>query len=95
MNMAAENGDDPPRVLQCPAQSRHDLRCFEVERVRPHRNLKRWMVRENRNRLGGLGIDQVDQASDPLVAKVALIAALSSGYPAQSVLPGSRQSRSR
>ena len=75
VNMAAENADDPPGVLQGPAQPRHYLRCFEVERVRPHRNLKRRMVRENRNRLGGLGIDQVNQTSDPLGAKVTLVAA--------------------
>ena len=79
VNMAAEDGDDPPGVLQSPAQPRHDLRGFEVERVRPHRNLKRRMVRENRNRLGGLGVDQVNQTSDPLGAKVTLVAARTQG----------------
>ena len=75
VNVAAENGDDSPGVLQSPAQPRHYLRCFEVERVRPHHDLKRRMVSENRNRLGGLGIDQVNQTSDPLGAKVTLVAA--------------------
>jgi len=74
VNMAAENGDDPTGVLQGPAQPRHDLRRFEVERVRSHRDLERRMVRENRDRRSGLGIDQVDQTSDPLGAKVALVA---------------------
>src|SRR5690242_11570212 len=32
------------------------------------------MVREDRNRLGGLGIDQIDQTSDPLGAKITLVA---------------------
>ena len=73
--MATENGDDPPGVLQSPAQPRHHLRCFEVEPIRPHCNLKWRMVRENRNRLGGLGVDQVNQTSDPLRAKVTLVAA--------------------
>ena len=36
MNVAAENGDDPPGVLQSLAQPRHRLRCFEVEPIRPH-----------------------------------------------------------
>ena len=75
VNMAAEDGDDPPGVLQSLTQPRHHLRRFEIERVGPHRNIKRRMVRENRDRLGGLGIDQVDQASGPLGAKVALVAA--------------------
>ena len=74
VNMTAENGDNPPGVLQGQAQPGHYLRCIEVERVRPHRNLKRRMVRENGNRLGGLGIDQVNQTSDPLGAKVTLVA---------------------
>ncbi len=60
MNMAAENGDDALGVLQGPAQPQHDLRCFEVKRVRPYRNLKRRMVRENRNGLGGFDIDKFD-----------------------------------
>ena len=74
VNMAAENGDDPPGMLQSLAQPRHYFRCFEVKPVRPHRNLKRRMVRENRNRLGGLGIDQVNQTSNPFGAKVTLVA---------------------
>ena len=60
VNMAAENGDDPPGVLQGLAQPRQHLRCFEIERVRPHRDLERRMMRENRNGLGGFGIDQLD-----------------------------------
>ena len=75
MNMAAENGDNPPGVLQSPAQPRHRLRCFEVEPIRPHCNFKWRMVRENRNRLGGVGVDQLNQTSDPLRAKVTLVAA--------------------
>ena len=75
MNMAAENGGGPPGVLQCSAQPRHNLKCFEVEPVRTHLNLKWRMVREKRNWLGGLGIDQVDQTSDPLGAKVTFVAA--------------------
>ena len=75
MNMAAENGDDPPRVLQSPTQPRRRLRCFEVEPIRPHRNLKWRMVHENRDRLRGLGVDQLNQTSDPLKAKVTLVAA--------------------
>ena len=75
VNVAAENGDDPPGVLQSPAQPRHYLRCFEVERVRPYHNLKRRMVRENGNRLGGLGIDQVNQTPDPLAAKITIVTA--------------------
>jgi hypothetical protein len=57
VNMAAENSDDPPSVLQSPAQPRHHFPGFEVERVRPNRHLKWWMVRENRDRFGGLGVD--------------------------------------
>src|SRR5262249_35267640 len=79
VNMAAENGDDPPGVLQGQAQPRHYLRCFEVEWVRPDFDLKRRMVRENGNRLCGLGIDQVNQTSDPLGAKVTLVAARTQG----------------
>jgi hypothetical protein len=75
VNMAAENSDDPPGVLQSPAQPRHYIPAFEVERVRPHRNLKWRMVRENRNGFGGLAVDQVNQMSDPLAAKVTLVAA--------------------
>ena len=69
VNMAAEDGDDPAGVLQSLAQPRHHLRRFEIEGVRPHRNLERRMVRENRNRPCGLGIDQVDQTPDPLGSK--------------------------
>ena len=72
VNMAAENSDDPPGMLQGPAQPRHYIPGFEVERVRSHRNLKRWMVRENRNGFGGLAVDQVNH---PLAAKVTLVAA--------------------
>ncbi len=75
VNVTAENGSDSPGVLQSPTQPRHYLRCFEVERVRPHHDFKRRMVSENRNRLGGLGIDQVNQTPDPLGAKVTLVAA--------------------
>jgi hypothetical protein len=75
VNMAAENSDDPPGVLQSPAQPRHYIPGFEVERVRPHRNLKWRMVRENRNGFGALAVDQVNQKSDPLAAKVTLVAA--------------------
>jgi hypothetical protein len=75
VNVAAENGNDSPGVLQSPAQPRHCLRCFEVEPIRPHHDLERRMVRENPNRLGGLGIDQVNQTPDPLGAKVTLVAA--------------------
>ena len=74
MNMAAKDGNDPPGVLQSPAQPRHFLRCFEMEPLRPQHNLKGRMVRENCDRLGGLGIDQVDQASDPLGTEIALVA---------------------
>ena len=75
MNVAAENGDDPPGVLQSLAEPRHHIRCFEVEPIRPHCNFKWRMVRENRNRLGSLGVDQLNQTSDPLKAKVTLVAA--------------------
>ena len=75
MNMAAENTDHPSGVLQSLPQPRHYLRSLEVEPVGPHHNLKRRMVRENRDRLGGLGIDQVDQTPDPLETKVTLVAA--------------------
>jgi hypothetical protein len=40
VNMAAEDGDDPPGVLQSPAKLRHHLRRLKVKRVRPHRNQK-------------------------------------------------------
>ncbi len=79
MNMAAENGDDPPGVLQSPAEPRHDSRGFEVERVRAYRNLKWRMVRENGNRFAGLGIDHVNQTPDPLAAKATLVAARAQG----------------
>ncbi len=75
VNMAAEDGDDPPGVLQGAAELGHCLRRFEVERLRPHRNLKGRMMRENRNRFGGLGVDHVNQMPDPLAAKVPLVAA--------------------
>ena len=70
VGVAAENTDDPPGVLQDPAQPRHYFRCFEVEPLRPYRNFERRMVCKNRYRLGGLGIDQVDQTSDSFGAKV-------------------------
>ena len=95
MNMAAENGDDPPGALQSPAHPRQDLRRFEVQPIRPYRNLEWWMVRENRNRLGGLGIDQVGQTSRSARRKSHPCCCPNSRYPAQSVLPGSRQSHSR
>ncbi len=79
MNMAAENGDDPPGVLQSPTESRHHSRRFEVERVRAYRNLKWRMVRENSNRFAGLGIDHVNQMPDPLAAKATLVAARAQG----------------
>jgi hypothetical protein len=75
VHMAAENSDHPPGVLQSPPQPRHDFRCFEVERMRPHHHRKWRMVREHRNRLGGVGVDHVHQVSDPLAAKVTLVAA--------------------
>src|SRR5262249_17216048 len=74
MNVAAENGHDPPGVLQSLAEPRHRIRCLEVEPIRPHQNLKWRMVGENRNRLGGLGVDQFNQTSDSLRAKVTLVA---------------------
>ena len=79
VNMPAESGNDPPGVLQSPAQPPHYLRCFEVKPVRPHCNLKWRMVGENRNRLGGLRIDQVDQMLDSRGAKVTLVAASTQG----------------
>ena len=75
VNMAAENSDDPPGVLQGPAQPRHYIPAFEVEPVRPHRNLKWWMVRKNRDGFGGLAAHQINQMSDPVAAKVTLVAA--------------------
>ena len=95
VNMAAENSDDPPGVQQGLAQPRHHLRRFEMERVRPHRHLKRRMVRKNRNRLGGLGIDQVDQTSSPLGAKVALVAACTQGIDRDQSYGISPRSHSR
>ena len=73
VNMAAETGNDSPGVLQSLLQCRHYLCSFEVECIRPHRNLKRRMVHENRDRLGSLGLDQIDQMADPLRAKVTLL----------------------
>ena len=57
VNMAAENSHDPPGVLQGPAQPRHYIPAFEVEPVRPHHNLKWWMVRKNRDGFGGLAAE--------------------------------------
>ena len=75
MHMAAENGDHPSGMLQSLAQPRYHLSRFEMEPIRPHQHLKRGVVRENRNGLGGLGIDQVKQTSHPLRAKISLVAA--------------------
>ena len=75
VNMAAENGDHPPGMLQRPAELRHRLPRFEVDPVRPHHDLEWRMVRQDRDRLGGLGVDHVDQALDPLAAEIALVAA--------------------
>ena len=69
VNMTAEDSDNSPGVLQSPPQPRHYFRCFEVERIRPHHNLKWRMVGEHRDRLGGLAVDHVNQMSDPLVGK--------------------------
>ena len=52
VHMAAENGRHPPGLLHGLAEPRHHLRCLEVQPLRPHRHLKRRMVRENRNRFG-------------------------------------------
>src|SRR5262249_11671651 len=68
-----ETGNDSPGVLQSLLQCRHYLCSFEVECIRPHRNLKRRMVHENRDRLGSLALDQIDQMADPLRAKVTLL----------------------
>jgi hypothetical protein len=43
VDMSAENRGNPPGVLQNPLQPRHDFPCFEVQRIRPHRNLE-WRV---------------------------------------------------
>ena len=51
VNMAAENGDHSPGVLQCLPKPRHYLRRFEVETVRPDHNLKRRMMAEHCDRL--------------------------------------------
>jgi hypothetical protein len=75
VNMAAENSDDPPGAPQSPAQPRHYIPGLEVERVRPHRNLKWRMVCENRDGFGGLATDQVNQMSDPFATKGTLVAA--------------------
>ena len=74
VNVAAENSDDPPRMLQGPVQPRHDILRFEVEAVRPHHHFKWRMVRENGNGFGGLDARQVNQMSDPLAAKVTFVA---------------------
>lgn len=74
VNVAAENSDDPPRMLQGPVQPRHDILRFEVEAIRPHHHLKWRMVRENGNGFGGLDARQVNQMSDPLAAKVTFVA---------------------
>jgi hypothetical protein len=60
VNMTAENGDDPPGMLQSPAKHRHYLWRLKVERVWPYLNFKGWVVRENRNRFGDLQIDHFD-----------------------------------
>jgi hypothetical protein len=95
MNMTAENGNHAPGMLQSSAQPRHYLRCLEMKPVRPNGNFKWRVMRENRNWLFGLAIDQVNQMSDLLGRKVALCCLLNSAYQARSVLRGSRQSRSR
>lgn len=74
MNMAAENGNHPPGMLQSLAQPRHRFQCFEMKPVRPNGHFERRMVRENRNWLFALGIDQVEQMSDLFRGKVALVA---------------------
>ena len=75
MNMAAENSNDPPGVLQSSAQPRYYLRCLEVDPVRPHHHLKWRMVRENRNRFAGLSVYQVDQTLQAFSTKVAFVTA--------------------
>ena len=74
MNMAAENRNDPPGMLQGTAQFRHDLPGFKVNRIRPYQDFKWRMVSKNRNRLGCIRVDHVDQSFDPRLAKVALVA---------------------
>jgi hypothetical protein len=72
--MATEDGDDPAGMLQGPAKLRHSLRRFEVDGIRAHRDLKGRMMRENRNRSRGLGVDHVDQMLDAHTAKFPLVA---------------------
>jgi hypothetical protein len=75
VEVAVENADDPSRILQSAPKLGHGVRCFEVKGFRSHRDLKRWMVREGRNGLGGFVIDKINQMPYPIGAKIALIAA--------------------
>ena len=75
VNMAAENGDHSPGVLQCLPKPRHYLQRFEVEAIRPDHNLKRRVMAEDCDWLGPAGVDHINQMSDPLAAKAAFVAA--------------------
>ena len=57
VNMAAENCDDPPGMLQGPAQIQHDFPGLEVKPLRPHGHLEWRVVGKYRDGFGGLGVD--------------------------------------
>ena len=74
VDMAAEHGGHPLRMLQGLAQPLHHLRRFEVERVRPDRTSNGGWCAKTAIGLRGLGVDQADQALGPRGAEVALVA---------------------
>src|SRR4029079_4748674 len=73
MHMTAEDANNPPGLLQCSPQSPQRLRCREVQPIRAHQNLKRRMVRENRNRLARVTLDQISEAPCALGTKIAAV----------------------
>ncbi len=74
VDMAANDGHHPRRMLHRLAQPLHHFSGFKVDALRSHRNLERRMMREYRDGLRWLGIDHGDQALRAFGTKIALVA---------------------
>src|SRR5215471_12622345 len=57
MHMTAEDGDYLVAALQSLTQPRHAVRRLEMEALGANHHLERWMMGENRDRFGLVGVN--------------------------------------